>query len=479
MLGRFGWRILGLVVLVGLLGACDSAQAPGNPNSGTSVGAIFKEFYQRLGGEALVGPCLTQAFERDGLTYQYTSAVLMVYDPNAPTPKRYSLASLGNEFGVKEPPGGQATRTKIGDYWAWEEILPIYERLGVEITGYPLTNVRYNAELHRYEQYFEKMGFYRYETDPQNNVHLLAYGAKTCGTYCTYLSVRDAVPEHNSLPMPSAADLQSAEMTISQMAARLGTQVTGRAITPAFKGSSGQIEQVFENLVFTVSPDDTRRASVRSLQDALGMRPDPLETQDPNDYFYEKENGLGYNISSYFMDYITFHGGVEVSGTPISREYNVNDRITRQCYTNLCLEFHRTAPETLRIRPQAIGYIYRDLNYRPVAEDVAPISYQATSLKIWEDDPLISQKRQQVVRAAVYDNNVPVKGVELRLSLTLPDGTQNTYTMPLTNDEGQSSIALPLISGPNGTLVPYKVCVTSAASDKLCDQQSFILWESP
>lgn len=479
MNGRIFLRLLGLVVLVGFLAACDSPQGSSSPNSGIPVGAIFKDFYQRLGGEAFVGPCLTGIFESNGLTYQYTSAVLMIYDPNAATPKRFSLASLGNELGVKEPPSGDESRPKIGGYSVWEEVIPIYERLGIEITGNPLTNTRYNAELRRYEQYFEKMGFYRYETDPTNSVRLLAYGARICAEACSYPSVRDAVPARLAFPLPSTAELQSAERVIGEAAARLSVPVTGQAITPAFVNSNGQIEQVFENLVFVISPADPGRAEVRSLQDALGVRPDPLETQDPNDYFYEVQNGQGYNIPAYFMDYITYHGGVEVSGTPISREYNISDRITRQCFTNLCLEFHRSAPEALRIRPQPIGYIYRDLHYHPVADSTAQTSSRAISLKIWEDDPLISQKRQQVIRAAVYDNNAPVGGIELRLTLTMPDGSQNTYTMPPTNDQGQSSVALPLISGVNGTLVPYQVCVTSAASDKICAQQNFILWDSP
>ncbi|MFZ6030980.1 MAG: hypothetical protein ACOYYS_25005 [Chloroflexota bacterium] len=422
---------------------------------------------------------MSQPFESNGKTYQYTSAVLMIYDPGAPAPKRYSLAALGREIGVYEAPQAQLGGYVLDGYRVWEEAVPIYERLGREVTGSPLTNTRYNAELRRYEQYFENMGFYRMEDDPTNSVNLLAYGAKVCGAHCSYVSTRDAVIADADLIVPSPAELQQAERVVDEAAARLGVQVTGRAITPAYAGADGQIEQVFENLVFAIDPADPGRARVRPLSDALNIRPDQLETHDTSKYFYAIEGGLGYNVPAYFMDYITQHGGIEISGEPMTREYAVNERVTRQCFANLCLEFHQAAPEVLRVRPQPVGYIYRDLNYRPSPADTPAPTLQSVSLKTWEDFPLVSQQTQQVIWAAIYDSNIPVDGVELRLTLTLPDGSQETYNMPLTDAQGQSSVTLPLISGANGTLVPYQVCVTSASMSKLCDQQSFVLWDTP
>jgi hypothetical protein len=178
------------------------------------------------------------------------------------------------------------------------------------------------------------------------------------------------------------------------------------------------------------------------------------------------------------MDYITQYGGIEVFGYPFTQEYDVTTQVTRQCFVNVCLEFHRTAPELLRIRPQPVGYIYRALNGFPQANTTPTPIYQSASLKTWESEPLIPQSHQQVIWAAVYDDGIPVSGIELRLTLTLPDGTQQTYLMSLTDDQGQSWVTLPSIRGANGTLVPYQVCVTSAAMDTLCDQQSFILWDN-
>lgn len=472
-----------LLVFVWLVWGCSasptSTQGPYSSDALYRIGDVFADFYQRLGGEEFLGPCLTDTFEINGIYYQYTSSVLMVYDPNAQALKRYSLAPLADEMGIVEPPLPSEGGYELNGYQIWEEVFPIYERLGREIIGYPLTNTRYNAELRRYEQYFENMGFYRMEDDPTNSVHLLAYGAWKCGEYCSYMSTRDTVIQRTGPLSPSDTQLQSAEQAINEAAARIGSQLTGEAISPVYASADGHLEKIYENLVFAVDPADMGRAYVRPLNDALNIHPDPLEEQNPGMYFYPIEENLGYNVPIYFIDYITLHGGIEVSDLPITRQFAVNENVSRQCFANLCLEFHQTAPGSLRVRPQPIGYIYRDLNYRPSMAATSVPTLQSAGVKSWEEEPLLSSQQQQVIYAVVYDNNIAVSGIELRLILTLPDGSQETFSMSQTDEKGQSSINLPFIQGANGTLVPYQVCVVSASVSKLCDQQSFILWDNP
>jgi hypothetical protein len=163
---------------------------------------------------------------------------------------------------------------------------------------------------------------------------------------------------------------------------------------------------------------------------------------------------------------------------PITQEFYISQTVNRQCFTKLCLEYHRLAPDSLRIRPVGLGYIYREIYLRLPLPTPTP-SLQITDLTTWEAYPLLAADQTQVIYAAVYDNNIPVSNVELRLTLTMPDGKVVTKIMPLTDQNGQTFVQLESLVAPNGTLVPYQVCIVSVAVSKLCEDERFVLWDSP
>jgi hypothetical protein len=63
--------------------------------------------------------------------------------------------------------------------------------------------------------------------------------------------------------------------------------------------------------------------------------------------------------------------------------------------------------------------------------------------------------------------------------LTLPDGQQKTYDMLPTGTDGQTYSKVDPIPGPNGTLIPYEVCILNVRGEKTCIQDSFLIWENP
>jgi len=480
-----GWRWFVLAFTIVLMGCVRSGPSE-SKHIGTAtlfdVDSTFKEFYDRLGGQVRLGPCITPKFEMDGLFYQYTANALMVYDPNVTSFQRYQLASIGKDIPIAE--GGVDAPERgviyINGHRIWEEAAPIYEKLGSSIVGAPLTDVRYNPSLRRYEQYFENMGFYRMETDPAGNIHLLTYGAWACGDFCQYQAVAGNIILPDAPLAPSEPALRAVDEAIDVVAARLGRAITGQAISATHVALDGKFEKIYEYLVIIADPDNPSRPYVRPLVDALHIPPDTLELRDAGQFFFTVEGDQGYNIPAYFMEFIKRHGGMETSGTPVTRQYSLSSAVTRQCYMNLCLEYHSQAPESLRVRPALQGYIYKDLYYRPANPTPVPApSLAAVSLKVWEEYPLLDTNQEQIIYTAVYEHNVPVRGVDLKLTVTLPDGAQKTYAMAATDSDGQTSFRLDRVRGDTGTLVPYQVCVVSPAIEQTCDTQGFLIWDAP
>ncbi|HEY5670176.1 MAG TPA: hypothetical protein VIS10_09285, partial [Anaerolineales bacterium] len=62
----------------------------------------FQDFYRRLGGHQILGPVISRLFTNGQISYQYTVAGLMAYDPLASEHERYYLAPLGLDLGILE-----------------------------------------------------------------------------------------------------------------------------------------------------------------------------------------------------------------------------------------------------------------------------------------------------------------------------------------------------------------------------------------
>ena len=122
----------------------------------------------------------------------------MVNDPGAPPSLRVRLFPVGLERGVKEPNVDEPTepdKLYIDGHIIHDEFVEMYNALGsTHIVGRPLTEVRFNLEAGRMEQYFENLGFYRLEADPNNADRLLSYGAFMCDRRCHYTPNEVALP---------------------------------------------------------------------------------------------------------------------------------------------------------------------------------------------------------------------------------------------------------------------------------------------
>ena len=462
-----------LLVLVALLGACSPEPAPPQPTvqDQYEVSPQFREFYDRLGGRDILGPPISPVRLEENLHSQFTEAGLMVFDPQTSTPEQIRLFPLGVQMGVQEPPvpePTQATPNYIGGHYVDPSFQPFFELIGgVEIVGRPLTEIRFNPDKRRYEQYFENLGFFRLESEPLGTVHLLAYGAWSCPANC-----------RSSAPLNSTIVIQThLESPFKEAVESLGSDFTGFALGQPYLTTDGKVEQVFENVVLMIDFSNPNQVQVKSIHKQLQIFPDPPATPKPeNDYwFFETKGGRGYNIPLNFLDYINRHGGLDVSGFPIT-EASRNGTSLQQCFEKLCLEFKANG----LVRPVPLGYSYQFLSQNSVplpTQTVEPV--REVTMQMWVRNEMLASNQEQEVGVILLENNDPLSQLQPQLTITLPDGSRQTFTMPASAPDGRTSLRLPPIDAPNGTLIPFQICIRGSTGERFCMKDDYLIWNQP
>ncbi|MCK4489821.1 MAG: hypothetical protein KAU23_06145, partial [Anaerolineales bacterium] len=179
-------RLIIIILIVGILSACT-----GNADNKSAyylVDPRFSELYDRLQGDEILGPPISNKKYVAGsnLEKQYFEGAVLVYDPdNSP---RYYLDPVGIDAGFSDLPNNDPENPAvryINGYIIPPEFSRFYDEMGGERwVGLPLTRARLNPEKNTIEQYFETMGFFRFEDDPPGTVHLMPYGLWKCAGEC-------------------------------------------------------------------------------------------------------------------------------------------------------------------------------------------------------------------------------------------------------------------------------------------------------
>lgn len=477
--------IFALVMAVSFLAGCDqfSPTSAGNDaatnNGSNNLDATLSVLYDHMGGEAVLGPVISDMFIADGKKYQYTMNCLMVYDGSLPATEYYSLAPLGKRIGISEPPVPDPKQPDLiyrNGYIIDPDFVAFFDESTAIFTGKPLTGVLYNPALQRYEQYFENLGFYKMKGTGQ--VGLLAYGSFYC--------------KQNCVPADAGAGEISYRYKVEPVFApflqKYGWSFTGFPLGEKYM-LDGRWAQVFQNVVLTAAALD-QPESVRLLRipEALHINPEAPRPQSgaPELYFYAVDGEKGFEIPNYFWDYLVAHGGLDVSGAPISHLETVSGETTDQCFENLCLVYDPSAPYNVRVNPESLGINYNALFGYATAQ-ITPQAGESRSdeqispltLRVKESQPTIPANQQQVIEVSVSRDGFPVPGVGLEISLSLPDGSSQVYVLPPTGSDGKSVQTLPIIQADNGSVILYKICITGQGQMNFCYEDSFTIWSQP
>lgn len=468
-----------LLVLALLLGTSCAAPGPGRPTAtpigNLTIDPVFREFYRHLGGEEVLGAPISAVMTEGAASIQLVQKAKMVFDPSRSIRQRFTLAPLGIEMGVKEPPvlpPEQPGFKYDGGHIIGPDYLPLYEKLGTYVVGKPLTEMRYNPVRRRHEQFFESVGFYRLEGS--NQVRLLDYGVWACNNQCNLASLdsQDATIDQ----------ITRIDPTFVQFVNQWGADFTGFAISEPYVNDDGNWEQIFENMVLQAnSPNDPSSVNLRPLYRKLNIASDsPKAKSDREDYqFYALDGERGYEIPSYFWKYLEAHGELGLSGPPITHLSPFNGTVLHQCFENLCLMYDQQAPPPRQVQPQPIGRGYKTLYYQ--AGQAADQARKVADLQIsvWERYPYVSPGQEQEVGVSVVRNNLPIAGVQPTLILTMLDGHEMAVPMPVTDSSGHASLRLAPIQGPSGSLIQYEICLPLPPEQESCKEDSFVLWGAP
>jgi hypothetical protein len=333
----------------------------------------------------------------------------------------------------------------------------------------------------------------------------MGYGAWKCSSSC-----RPAPASNGLVVLPPKVGEPFTEAVLA-----LGTDFTGFALTDPYTTPEGAVEQIFENMVLAADPSSPGKVSLRAITERIGIAPEPLIASEYSSdmVFYPVQAGRGHHVPIGLLEFLAGHGGMETSGAPITAFSQISEEIFRQCFTNLCLEEHHNPSGAVWIRPAPLGYTYRARSIQgsvgqsdqasatpavpsssgrgEAASDQTPgaqpgaesftdsLSLKDVSIQVWEKFPMVTPKEGQEIGAALFENSQPMASIEPDLLLNLPDGQRKTYYMLPTGSDGQTHIKVDPVAGPNGTLIPYEVCVSNMSGEKTCVKDSYLIWENP
>jgi len=415
----------------------------------------FLSLYYLLGGEEILGSVISPVINIQGIDFQFTTSALFEYNPALPPDQQVKLSPIGLTMGIADHFGS------LSDPDQEIEIYPgfsdFYTQLGGEsFAGAPITSILYNEEKSRVEQHFENLGFYQLDSDTSNQVHLLHYGVWLCADLCDFSTHKNSeVVLFSETVQPFIDKINT-----------LSPEAIGRPLTNPQIAHDGNIEQIFQNVVFTVSPNNLDDIQLRPIPSILGL---PIQP------------GIAHEIPVLFIEYLEenlLHNFAGAVVTPLTR---MSDHLYRQCFKNLCLDYFPINPEDEKIRPVPLGYLYRNRYYRPSesrAEELQTI-FQAVNLTIWEEYPLLPPNTSQIIGVTIYKDQIPLENIQPDLILRLPERISITFSMPPTQVDGTTSLTLFPIDAPHGTVISYDVCVNLVNEVQTCQSENFIVWGNP
>ena len=478
------WLVFIYIVLVFALfiGSCNSINT--NPQEAKALNAIdpiLREYYLELGGEKILGQPISDIISWKNYKCQYTVSSLLCFDENNTGQGRYFLAPISDEINFKTVEPIFSSLDIIGDSFPQNVYPPFQAVLNNMRQTYDIGNAisvtQYNITQERIEQYYERIGLFQ-PFDDEADVSLLPYGVLHCGPKCTY--ELDADEQYLSyarvIEAPFAPELSKYG----------GIPIFGKPLSEPYTADDDQIEQIFENVIAYKSSASETGLMLRPLPTMMDMITNPpgpksLGVKD-NVIFYITQEELGYHVPLVFDQFITDHGGMSLSGNPIS-EATVyeGESVARQCFEYYCLEYDQEAGKENNIRLTPLGLLFID-KVKADNNKIINTDQNTPVLNIQKEKNQVSSDESQKITITVQDSEqlAPVQDIATKIIVSMPGGEDKIYYPELTNADGKTSYIIPPSSDlENGTIVTYQVCINLELEEPVCKSDSYLIWSKP
>jgi hypothetical protein len=261
---------------------------------------------------------------------------------------------------------------------------------------------------------------------------------------------------------------------------KLNAALCGKPLAESFVNQDGLLVQVFDNVVAVAPPSnpaDFHLIAIGKESAYLTTSPGPqLHGSDENVRFLAVQGELGYHIPMVFDQYINTHGGMELSGNPISETTIFEqEKMACQCYENYCLEYHPGAPEENQVTPVKLGE--RWLEQSGMNANITP---DGLLIQVSEEQVQLPPSESQTIHVYVFQKGAetPVPNVEARVVVATPAGEEFTFFTSPTDSEGRASLTVPPIPGVKvGNLISYQVCLNNSTENPVCAYETYIIWD--
>ncbi len=445
---------------------------------------IYRNLYSSMGGERMLGGVISVPFMIGEKKAQFVEKALLIFDPKGDAANTIQLESIGNQLGITEKPVDPPKNLTEGWLYINGHVIPkefadVFLKIGgIEMVGNPITEVHFNQDFRRYEQYFEKVGLYRLKSDPIEAVYTLGYGEWLCGELC--IQGNDQNDEVDII--------LTQEKLFQDFILKVGSEFSGYVIEENLV--DGYYESLLKNMLIKVEPGNPDQVKILPLSEIVGVQPDtPYKQMDlPNMVFVPVDDQRrGFHVPKIIYEYIQSHGGLEVSGKPINK-MGPYGTIYRQCFTNMCILIDPNSVYE-QVFPEALGFTHQRVFHRQeisVKETIDSVKSADNSylilpdgeIRVREKFPSLPLDQVQVIHIEkrVKDGQT-FQEMDGRLILQPPGQVEiiKKFTLP---SEGHIELTLPAIVVENATLIPYKVCVFSKGKE-LCLESEFVIWNSP
>lgn len=475
------------VLLFAFLASCSESKSISATQDWQNIAPVLRQMYDHLGGSEVLGPAISLPVVENGRTSQYTRAAKLEFDENRPQSAKFRLVPIGVELGYVEPlldtPDLQDENPCRGHHVA-PMFLTAYEKLKQEFIGCPISELRFNPNRNRYEQYFENLGLYRLKGS--EIVQTLDWGWIACGDACIYSPL--AKGARYSIADPGYMDLHyHLHPVFKVFAGKLGNEMTGFPLSEPYINPDGHFDQIMEKVVLSASSTDSPESvTLRPLSKELNIPIEPPlpSRQAPGFLLYKTQGENGYEIPEEMWEYIVEHGGFELVGIPITHLKQEEPHLYSQCFEIMCLNYDQRDSGMRRVYPMSLGYIYKSFVNPP--EKLAPgqlietpESKERLTLNVWASMPSIKTNQQQEIGVIASKNGRPEAGVTPILMIFMPDGSHFNVSMPPTGEDGRTGVRLPALDAPSGSIINFEICVETESNKLYCYGDSFVIWDNP